>query len=210
MKFKFTKIQKGGGYLNNKKITPKKSLVIGITLGILVGGIGAGAATYFSANQVSYTPSDETWDVSNVQEAIDNLYSISSGSSSFELSSNSSYGHERFNSNSVELSLNQGDYVCVSIFSLSTSTNTASFYVSPYSPSAYTVTGCDNYELIKEPGTLVGSANKFDVSNYYLTNLTMIKYFKCNLSSDNTIISTLEASSAPNNAWQAHILCHSI
>ena len=65
----------GRSYLNNKNITPKKSLVIGILVGgIVFGGIGVVASTYFSASQVSFTPSDETWTVTNVEDAINDLY----------------------------------------------------------------------------------------------------------------------------------------
>ena len=65
----------GGGYLNNKKITPKKSLVIGVLVGgIVFGSIGVAAATYFSASQVSYSPSDTSWNVSDVKGALDDLY----------------------------------------------------------------------------------------------------------------------------------------
>ncbi len=52
-------------------------------LGIIIGGIIFGSSVYavtsylYSSNEVSYTPSDSSWNVGNVKEAIDNLRSTS-------------------------------------------------------------------------------------------------------------------------------------
>lgn len=65
-----------------------------ITGGILFGGIGVMATTYFSSSDVSFTPTDDSWDVSNVQDAIDSLYSIADNneaSSLIYLGTESSY-----------------------------------------------------------------------------------------------------------------------
>ena len=44
-------------------------------LGIIVlSGINVFAKTVISADEVSFTPDDSTWDVSTIQEAIDDLY----------------------------------------------------------------------------------------------------------------------------------------
>ena len=50
-------------------------------LGIIIGGIIFGTSVYaltsylYSANEVSYSPSDNSWNVDNVESAIDDLYS---------------------------------------------------------------------------------------------------------------------------------------
>ena len=45
-------------------------------LGIIIGGIIFGTSIY-AANEVSYTPSDTSWNVSTVKAALDNLKSTS-------------------------------------------------------------------------------------------------------------------------------------
>lgn len=53
-----------------------KGIVIGVILGtIITGGIGVTAIT-LSANQVNYSPSNSSFNVSNVKAAIDKLYEI--------------------------------------------------------------------------------------------------------------------------------------
>ena len=51
-------------------------LILGFILGaIIFGGIGTVVAVTLLASNISYTPSDTTWNVNNVKEAIDELYS---------------------------------------------------------------------------------------------------------------------------------------
>ena len=47
-----------------------------IISGIIFGSIGIYAASLYYAKDVQYEPTDETWEVSNVSEAIDSLYSM--------------------------------------------------------------------------------------------------------------------------------------
>lgn len=62
-----------------------KKTFIGIIIGgIIFGSIGVGAATLYYSNQVSYTPTDTSWQVSNVDEALNSLYSATADSSSLQ------------------------------------------------------------------------------------------------------------------------------
>ena len=50
----------------------KKFVVIVVAVGIISGTLGVAAGSY-SAKQMTYTPSDNTWKVNNVSDAIDDL-----------------------------------------------------------------------------------------------------------------------------------------
>ena len=49
-------------------------ILIGFVLGILVSGVGVYAASNILATNVTYTPSDSSWNVNNTASALDNLY----------------------------------------------------------------------------------------------------------------------------------------
>ena len=48
-------------------------LIIGIVIGILLSGITVYAATYISKD-ITFSPSDENWNVNNVEDALNELY----------------------------------------------------------------------------------------------------------------------------------------
>ena len=55
-----------------------KKFLLGILLGIIISySVVYAASTLYNSNEVSYTPSDSSWSVGNVKEAIDNLKSTS-------------------------------------------------------------------------------------------------------------------------------------
>lgn len=54
-----------------------KKLIIGFILGgIIFGGIGIYASTLYKASDVSYAPTDASWEVSNVNDALNDLYEL--------------------------------------------------------------------------------------------------------------------------------------
>ena len=62
-----------------------KGILIGTILGgIIFGGIGAAAVT-LTAEQITYTPSNEEFDVTNAQDALNELYKLSENSSNSNL-----------------------------------------------------------------------------------------------------------------------------
>ena len=56
-----------------------KKFILGIIVGGIIFGTSIYAATtyYYAANEVSYIPSDSTWNVTTVKAALDNLKSTS-------------------------------------------------------------------------------------------------------------------------------------
>lgn len=52
-----------------------KNIIIGFVIGIIVmSGVGVVAATMYYSNQISYTPTDTSWNVDNVETALNELY----------------------------------------------------------------------------------------------------------------------------------------
>lgn len=71
--------------LNFKFLTEKKEAVKGLTIGLVLGsiifsGIGVVAVT-LAANQVTYTPSDQSFTATNVKDALDQMYVLANSSS---------------------------------------------------------------------------------------------------------------------------------
>lgn len=68
----------------------KHNTLFGIIIGaIIMGGVNVMAIDYlYNANQVSYTPSDDTSEIKDVKSALDELYSQSSGAPELELAGN--------------------------------------------------------------------------------------------------------------------------
>ena len=54
----------------------KKNIILGILSGFVIFGSGVGAATYFSAKDISFTPTNSEWTVTNVEEAVNDLYEL--------------------------------------------------------------------------------------------------------------------------------------
>lgn len=82
----------------------KNNTIFGIIIGGLIFGGIVYAASYY-AKDVTYNPSDETWNVNNVEEALNSLYSMETNNkkmillgsgTSFDLTSYD--GYERFTS----------------------------------------------------------------------------------------------------------------
>ena len=57
-----------------KKIFKKSNIFAFIIGALIFGSIGVVSAYTIFANDIGYTPSDTTWDVDNVKDAIDDLY----------------------------------------------------------------------------------------------------------------------------------------
>lgn len=56
-----------------------KKTILGVVLGIVIGATTTVVASTLLASNVSYTPKDKNWKVSNVEDAIDDLYSNGGG-----------------------------------------------------------------------------------------------------------------------------------
>lgn len=72
-----------------KKINVK-SLIIGVFIGVLISSGVVYAVTLIDSKDITYTPNDSNWKVSNVKSALDELYSLS-GNLTFVTKSNVLY-----------------------------------------------------------------------------------------------------------------------
>lgn len=69
-----------------------KKYITGIIIGILISSSSVFAINYlYNANDVSYDPKDETWDVDNVNSAIGDLYSKIDNNKIFNLGTGTSF-----------------------------------------------------------------------------------------------------------------------
>ena len=77
-----------------KKFINKNTLFSFILGGILFSVVGVSANYLYQANQISYTPSDTTWNATNINEALNELYakSISSNNEIEKVYSSCSMG----------------------------------------------------------------------------------------------------------------------
>ena len=97
-----------------------KKYIIGFILGALIFGSIAGAVAYdISASQIGFEPDDEEWEVDNLQDALNSLYS-SSGKTKTTLLWTNENPTSSFASQTLELNLSAYDYV-VLVVKVSTS-----------------------------------------------------------------------------------------
>lgn len=82
MKDKLTKCKIRGASLYKDEVTQGKNSKIKVVLACIISSlittsIGVGAIIYFTADQVSYTPADTSWKVTDTNTALNSLYSDS-------------------------------------------------------------------------------------------------------------------------------------
>ena len=122
-----------------------KSRIFAFVLGSLIfGSIGVVSAYTIFANDIGYTPKDTTWEVDNVKDAIDDLYTKSKNKVS-EIGENivvSNYTGTR-DIISTKLKLKEGTYLCNSTYSNATTESSTSFFGN--SSQMNIVSDCDNY-----------------------------------------------------------------
>ena len=87
-----------------KKIFDTKTIITFIISGILFGSIGVYAASYY-AKDVSYQSSDASWEVSNVNDALNELYQNISNGNAYIFTHNTSNGTHSY---TVEKNMKNG------------------------------------------------------------------------------------------------------
>lgn len=79
-----------------------KSRIFAFILGaIIFSGITSVAAYSIFANDIGYTPKDSTWEVNNIQDAVDDLFNRVNITRFVDLTSNTSYSNQCFTLKSV-------------------------------------------------------------------------------------------------------------
>lgn len=182
-----------------KKIFEKVN-ILSFLVGALIFSSITGAAAYsLLANNVGYTPKDNTWKnanggkINNVEEALDSLYESSSDSLinkiNFSKKNNLSYG-DWLTSRSVSLNLEKGSYIIFLEFvdsysSYSKSESSINQNVSSFSNNLNYSNG--TCEIVDGDSVSIGSSNGIDNTNVHITAYSNTKVFKCNFSDSTTV-----------------------
>lgn len=115
-----------------------KNNIFGFIIGVLItSSVGIGAATLYFSNEVSYTPTDTTWNVDNVKEALDELYSIEN-----EFKNNVSNGYSLVSANffSGQANVSSGSFSYT--FLLTDTTKTGIKFLGSFSRGISAATNC--------------------------------------------------------------------
>jgi len=88
-------------------------LFIGIIIGALLSGVTVYAASTYLSKDVTFTPTNSEWNVSNVEEALNDLYSNSNGISDLTpyKSLTSDYGCNKCTINASITDVEKGTYI---------------------------------------------------------------------------------------------------
>ena len=96
----------------------KKIIITFIISGIIFGSIGIYAASLYYAKDVAYEPTDENWEVSNVNDALNSLYASGKSTSISSVAKDASgndaavhYYGARISSITKTFTMNKGKYV---------------------------------------------------------------------------------------------------
>ena len=122
-------------------------LFVGLLIGLIICSVGVYAAN-LTAQRVTYEPEDEDWEVSDVKNALDQLYERSTKKINGlgDTISISKYGGTR-NVYTSTISLKKGTYLCSTVYGNSTAEGTTSYFGK--SSQYNEVSDCDNYIEVK-------------------------------------------------------------
>ena len=196
----------------------KKGYIFSFILGAIVfGSVGTYAAYSVLADNIGYTPKDNTWkkangeDITNVKDAIDELYSKTTGpiinKIDFTKEKNISYGNW-LTSRSVSLNLSSGSYIIIleqidSYSSSSQSTTSVNNNITSSSDLVYSNGTC---EIIDGDSVSIGSTSSFATTGVYVTAYSNTKLFKCVFTNDTTVSYTHTRPTAYNHVVEMYKL----
>ena len=185
-----------------------KKILILLLISLIFNGISVYAAVV-SASDIKYTPKESTWNVTNAEAAINDLYDYSRKDTLDKLpltiTDNISYGSAIAN-RSVSLTLEKGEYLVIGSYILSYHNNTT---VNTYnsvdlsSLLSYTNGTCNQIsgKRVQVSGTEVLSSS---FTNYLHTN-NHIFIFKCKFSNTSNVSFTATSSDKNSNPQSSYI-----
>lgn len=191
-----------------------KKIIKNNLLGFIVGAVIFSGitvlATQYLASDISFTPKDTTWkksngeNITNVKEAIDELYTKSNNSIISTNYFNTNYYQGRIASMNASNNLNKGKYLCSAIFSLSSTGSAGQYYTED--DSDLTISGCNKLDEKKEYLGNIASNQKD--GNLYHLNQIRYNSFTCDINEDNvTVTATYSTNSAAITPAQILLNC---
>ena len=178
---------------------------------IIFSGVTGVIAATIMAKDVSYTPKDTTWNVDNVEDAIDSLYTkanttitgLNSQISTLESQLNEplinkidfskkndvSYGNWQ-TSRTVSIDLEKGSYIIFLEFVDSYSSDSQTANIVNKNLSSFTndlIYSNGTCEIIDADSVSVGSSTGYGSANVHITAYSNTKVFKCNFTDRTTV-----------------------
>ena len=173
-----------------------KSRIFTFVLGaVIFSGITGVAAYSMFAKDIKYTPSDTTWkksngdSITNVEDAIDELYENSNALKTSDLKSSVQYKNDRAGENTAAINnLSKGKYMCFYVHNAAGTTTTKNFRsVTDINKE----TGCDDTEILYSKNYSTGGASVIS-SNQYISYARQQILFTCTLNTDKSIAITVD------------------
>ena len=176
------------------------SRIFAFVLGALIFGGGTVLAYNIFANQIGYSPNwkaSNGSDITNVEQALDELYQNTIRISNFQTFNNSSFSSTRNTSNIVSLSnLNKGDYLCTSYYAASSYEESSTR--GDISSVAYTINGCSTQTVYNNHGHW-NAAKTAVTGSIYTSVMSRGANFYCKIDNDNTTVSVTYSPSSTSN-----------
>ena len=158
---------------------PLFTFIIGFIMAV---GITVVFAYDFNAQNVEYLPSDSSWNVDNTKTALDSLYEKNIGMG--ETLTNYKYVHTLSATNTIDLNLEKGYYLCDAEFNY-TNTNCCNASYQTTNGHVGTIAGCDDLTNVINLGNQSGAAAKY--GNTHFQVIRVRTNFRCEVFNDKTI-----------------------
>ncbi|MBR1416335.1 MAG: hypothetical protein IJ572_00765 [Bacilli bacterium] len=168
-----------------------KRKIVSFILGALIfGSISTVFAFSFLSSDTEYIPSDNTWDVDNVSDAIDYLH-ILSDNPLYKVSSTNvlgTYGQAHGTSNyNVSINTTKGKYLVALIYSYSGAMTTCN-YVNTRDSTVYLTPTNGTCTIIDSKGFTSSGSSRYNSSQYFDQKLDFV-FYRCTFAEDGTLVS---------------------
>lgn len=162
--------------------------ILGIVFGLTISGVTVFASSLLSKD-INFTPTKKDWEVTNVEEALTDLYKYSREDTinklDFTTTTSESYGIRQTN-RSTSLTVEAGNYIVVADQSTNYTSSTIKSSISSTSPLFnYTTGNCE-----KLGGKAINISGTTQFHTFYLINQLVQGIWKCNFTEKTTLTFT--------------------
>ena len=164
-----------------------KVFVIVVITAILFTGIGVYAANTYLAHDISYTPSNENFDVNNVEDALNELYDKTEISIE-NIFTNAKKVSDLSEKTTISLELQKGKYLCIASQSFSSAVQSSERNIVNDEKIEENIVGCDYYQKINYEYNAISALEKQNTSAYaYLSANVESEIYYCDIENSKTI-----------------------